>query len=91
MKHAYISLPLLTVLVAVIAAAQQESPRRDAPPNEKQVLEIVNRAIPMQHKSDEALDEYDRTERIIFSDNDQKRTVTITRLVPVAAATCASR
>jgi len=44
---------------------------------------MVKRAIALQHQSDEALDEYDRTERIVDRDRDQKSTETTSRVVPV--------
>jgi len=44
---------------------------------------MVKRAIAMQHQSDEALEEYDRTERIVDRDRDKKSTETTARVVPV--------
>jgi hypothetical protein len=44
---------------------------------------MVNRAIELQHQSDDALEEYDRTERMIDRDRHQKTTETTSRVVPV--------
>jgi hypothetical protein len=80
-------LPILAaaVLWSAIAAAQQPIPHQDAALNDVQVRALVQRAIAMQHQSDDALDLYDRTERVIDRE-DEKTEETIVRAVPVGAS-----
>jgi hypothetical protein len=52
------------------------------------VRAIVDRAIELQHQSDDLLDQYDRTERIVDFDRDKtKRSETTSRAVPVGTGT----
>ncbi len=96
-RRSYITLTLLLLAAAMVSPAQQgvsqqtvsatrqaASPQ-EAPLNAEQVRAMVKRAIALQHQSDDALDEYDRTERIVDRDRDQKTTETTSRLVPVGA------
>jgi hypothetical protein len=78
-----ILLPLITA--ALVLSAQQPAPRPDVPFNDTQMRAIVLRAIAMQHRSDAALDLYDRTERIVDREQD-KTTDTTFRTVPVGAS-----
>lgn len=80
-------LPLVTaaVLWSALAEAQQPAPRPDAPLSDAQVREIVQRAIDLQHRSDEALDLFDRTERIVDRDDEETKERTV-RTVPVGAS-----
>jgi hypothetical protein len=87
MKHCTrvaLSLPLLAA--AIVAFAQQPTPRADETLSDAQVRALVQRAIEMQHKNEAALDLYDRTERITDRDQD-KVTDTTFRTVPVGAST----
>jgi len=67
------------------SAAQQPGPRPEAALNDAQVRALVQRAIALQHQSDDALDLYDRTERIVDRE-DEKTTDTTVRTVPVGAS-----
>jgi hypothetical protein len=69
-----------------VLAAQQSVAPQEAPLNDAQVRALVQRAIAMQHRSYDALDLYDRTERIVERDGDEKPTDTIVRTVPVGAS-----
>jgi len=83
-RRTQVALALLPLIAATLMlSAQQEPEREGAPLNAEQIRALVQRAIAAQHRSDEALDEYDRTERIVYSDHDQKTTDTTSRLVPV--------
>ena len=85
-RRAQLPLALLPLIAAtLVLCAQQRPANQDAPLNDAQIRAMVKRAIAMQHQSDVALDEYDRTERIIDRDHDQKTTETTARLVPVGA------
>ena len=85
-RHTQIALALLPLMaVAIWVSAQQPSPRPDNPLNDAQIRVIVQRAIAMQHQSEDALDVYDRTERIIDREQD-KTTDTTFRTVPVGAS-----
>jgi hypothetical protein len=79
--------PLLAAAVAwsAIAAAQQPAPHPDAVLNDAQVRALVQRTIALQHRSDDALDLYDRTEHIVETEDD-KTTDTTVRTVPVGAS-----
>ena len=83
-RRAQIALATLPLIAAtLVLSAQQKPASQSAPLNDAQVRAMVKRAIEMQHQSDAALDEYDRTERIVDQDHDQKTTETTSRLVPV--------
>ncbi|HEY4581155.1 MAG TPA: hypothetical protein VIG89_08980 [Candidatus Acidoferrales bacterium] len=95
-RRSHIALALLLLLAAArsawadapqeVLAAQEgasHASHQDAPLDAEQVRAMVKRAIALQHQSDEALDEYDRTERIVDRDRDQKSTETTSRVVPV--------
>jgi len=94
-RRAHIALALLLLMAAAVVqsavadppqaalAAQEGASRQDAPLSVEQVRAMVKRAIAMQHQSDEALEEYDRTERIVDRNRDQKNTDTTSRVVPV--------
>jgi hypothetical protein len=93
--RANIAFTLLLLLAAVAVRSVVADPPQAAPAaasqhgaalNEEQIRTLVQRAIAMQHRSDDALEEYDRTERIIDVDRDQKTTDTTSRAVPVGAA-----
>ena len=71
--------------VTLLLAAQQPAATQDAPFNQEQIRALVQRAIAMQHQSDEALDLYDRTERIVDRE-DKEDKETISRTVPVGAS-----
>jgi hypothetical protein len=77
-------LPLMAA--AAILAAQQPAARREAALNDAQIRALVQRAIARQHRSYEALELYDRTERIVNRDDNEKPTDTTARLVPVGAS-----
>jgi hypothetical protein len=86
-RRIQIALALLPFTAAAIfLSAQQPAPRQDVPLNDAQVRALIQRAIVMQHRSDEALDLYDRTERIIDRDRGEKPTDTTSRLVPIGAS-----
>jgi hypothetical protein len=83
-RRAQIPLALLPLIAATLVLCAQQKPANQGPPlNDTQIRAMVKRAIEMQHQSDAALDEYDRTERIVDRENDQKTTDTTSRLVPV--------
>jgi hypothetical protein len=85
-RRAQLPLALLPLIAAtLVLCAQQRPANQGAPLNDAQIRAMVKHAIAMQHESDVALDEYDRTERIIDRDHDQKTTETTARLVPVGA------
>ena len=98
-RRAHIALALLLLLAAAVArsavadsppaalAAQEGALHQDAPLSAEQVRAMVQRAIELQHQSDDALEEYDRTERIVNLDRDQKSTDTTSRAVPVGTGT----
>ena len=97
-RRAQIALALLPLMAATVgwsavadsltaAAAQDGASGPDVPLDAEQVRAMVKRAIAMQHQSDEALDKYDRTERIVDRDRDQKTTDTTSRAVPVGTGT----
>jgi hypothetical protein len=64
------------------AAPQADASAPEGPLDARQIQALVKRAVELQHKSDEALEEYDRTERVIFSDRDHQQTETVSRAVP---------
>jgi hypothetical protein len=73
------------ILWSALAEAQQPAPRPDAPLSDAQVAALVQRAIDMQHRSDEAIDLFDRTERIIDRDDEKAKETTV-HTVPVGAS-----
>jgi hypothetical protein len=82
-RRTQIALALLPFTGTVLLFAQQAPPRPNAPLDDAQVRAMVQRAIAVQHRSEDALDEYDRTERVISRDGDDQSTETVSRLVPV--------
>jgi hypothetical protein len=87
-RRTQIALALLPLMAAAaILAAQQPAPRQYAVLlNDAQIRALVQRAIARQHQSYEALDLYDRTERIVDRQGNEKPTDTTARLVPVGAS-----
>ncbi len=65
-----------------LSARAQQPPPAPAPLSSAQVRALVQRAIQVQHVSDEALEVYDRTERVLFSDRDHSPSETVSRAVP---------
>jgi len=64
--RAWTAVILAPLLAAIgLARAQESRARNDAPLTPEQVREVVGRAIANQHSDDSALEEYDRTERVI--------------------------
>jgi hypothetical protein len=91
-QMAFALLPLLaaaTVWSAVAGslapAAQQPVPHQDHALDDAQVRALVQRAIDLQHWSDDALDVYDRTERTIDREDEKTKETTV-RTVPVGAS-----
>jgi hypothetical protein len=80
-----IALLTAAAFVSTLAEAQQPTARIDAPLSEAEVRALVQRAIDMQHRSDEAIDLYDRTERTIDMKDEQTKETTV-RTVPVGAS-----
>ena len=76
------ALGLCSAVADTVMWAQQPVPHPDAALNDAQVRAIVKRAIARQHQSDETLDLYDRTERIIDRDGENTTDTTL-RIVPV--------
>jgi len=87
-RRTQIALALLPLMAAAaILAAQQPAPRQYAVLlNGAQIRALVQLAIARQHQSYEALDLYDRTERIVDRQGNEKPTDTTARLVPVGAS-----
>jgi hypothetical protein len=62
--------------------AQEHASHNDSPLTAQQIRAMVGRAIVLQHKSDQALDEYDRTERVVNRNREDKITETTSHVVP---------
>jgi hypothetical protein len=76
-----LALPLFSALAA-ISTAQHHASDGSAPFTAEQMRAVVNRAIALQHRIEEALNEYDRTERVVNRDRDGEITMTTAHVVP---------
>lgn len=70
-----------------VLAAQDRIAHQNAPLDAEQIRALVKRAIELQHQNDEALEEYDRTERVVNRNRDEETTETAARVVPTGAGT----
>jgi len=81
---AMLPLAAAAALWSAMAAAPQPAPPQGDALSDAEGRALVQRAIRMQHQSDEALELFDRTERIVDRE-DEKSSDTTVRTVPVGA------